>query len=391
MPERTTTQPTYKTQTVKGVEYAYTRVDGRRISLGRAGTSQALEKFRRILGEWQIAKTEQEFAHPHRLTVGELAEQYLVYSWRRVDAGFLSKSSGHLAEYAAKAVTLDSEHSNTPVNLFGTRAFKAIQRRLSETKVQVGSGRFCQNSTPPTLSRRSVSDRMNAIRAMFRWGVSEELVPASVLASLKAVPGLREGEARETKPRQPADPQAVSATVRVLETNDRAHIAAIVKLIRWTGCRPAEICNLTAGEIVDTPEGLELRIEQHKTRKHTETARIVVLNDQAQRLVQEALASCRNISPDRHLFVSKSGRPLTPNGLYQAVRKAAAAAGVSHWSPYMLRHLAAIEMLEAGATEAEAAAAIGHSPNSTVIRRYSRGREKLARRAAAGIGSREAI
>ena len=39
--------------------------------------------------------------------------------------------------------------------------------------------------------------------------------------------------------------------------------------------------------------------------------------------------------------------------------------------------------------EAEAAAAIGHSPSSTVIRRYSRGRERLARRAVAGIGSRE--
>lgn len=49
MPRTTPSSPTYKTHTCHGDLYAYTRVDGLRISLGRAGTPEALSKYRRIL------------------------------------------------------------------------------------------------------------------------------------------------------------------------------------------------------------------------------------------------------------------------------------------------------------------------------------------------------
>ena len=49
MPRTTPSSPTYKTHTCHGDLYAYTRVDGRRVSLGRAGTPEALSKYRRIL------------------------------------------------------------------------------------------------------------------------------------------------------------------------------------------------------------------------------------------------------------------------------------------------------------------------------------------------------
>ncbi|MDB4775706.1 hypothetical protein OAG62_01140 [bacterium] len=39
MPDKPNNRPAFKTQAVKGSHYAYTRVDGRRISLGRPGTS----------------------------------------------------------------------------------------------------------------------------------------------------------------------------------------------------------------------------------------------------------------------------------------------------------------------------------------------------------------
>ena len=44
MPEVTPQRPTYKTQTAKGTLYAYTRVNGRKVTLGRAGTPTALEQ-----------------------------------------------------------------------------------------------------------------------------------------------------------------------------------------------------------------------------------------------------------------------------------------------------------------------------------------------------------
>ena len=56
MPDKPSKRPTFKIQTVKGADYAYTRVDGRRHSLGRAGTPDAIRAFELILAEWEAAQ-----------------------------------------------------------------------------------------------------------------------------------------------------------------------------------------------------------------------------------------------------------------------------------------------------------------------------------------------
>ncbi len=391
MPERTSKPPRYKTQTVKGAEYAYTNVEGRRISLGRAGTPESHERFQRIVDEWEASEAGRRSSERAGLTVAELAERFVQDEWGRVAAGLISRTSAYAAEYAARALVEDQAHANTPTRLFGPKALRVIQKRLAATRVRTSAGRFRDAEEPPTLSRAEVNRRVNGIRRIFRWGVAEELVPPAVLQSLEAVKGLRCGEARETEPRMPADPRAVALTAARLEADGHLGLANVIRLLRWTGCRPDEVCSLSADDVVNSPDGLELRIRKHKTRKHTGSDRVVPLNREAAKIVQDALVQSRSIDPSRRIFASRDGKPITPNGLYQAVGEAAAAAGVPRWMPYQLRHLATIEMLEAGATEAETAAAIGHTPGSTVVRRYSRGREKLARRAVAGIGSREAV
>ena len=205
MPENPRCRPSFKTQTVKGNSYAYTRVDGHRVSLGRAGTPEALAKYRRILSEWDAAQADREIAEPSRLTVAELAEGFVEHQWRRVEDGEINRMNAYLANYAAAALVENSEHANTPVNRFGPKALQGIQRRMAKTAAKRGAGRFREHSDPPCLSRSEVNRRMNTIRQMFRWGVAEELVPATVLRSLEAVSGLRGSEGRETSPRRPAD------------------------------------------------------------------------------------------------------------------------------------------------------------------------------------------
>ena len=389
MPEVTPQRPTYKTQTAKGTLYAYTRVNGRKVTLGRAGTPAALAKLSRLQAEWDAAQHEFERAEATRLTVAEIAERFIQYESARQDAGLITDKTLHAAKTAASAAVFDPEHAMAPASTFGPKSLRAIQTRLRETPCDDRRGRYSGGRTAPPLSRGEVNRRVNLIRRMFRWAICEELVPASVLTALETVPGLRAGEARDNDHRRPADPAAVTATIAELTRRSHHGMAEMLALLRWTGCRPDEGCRLTAADVYETPEGPELRIREHKTRKHTGTDRIVPLNAQAARIVHAALDRGRSLDPARRIFLSKSGRPLTPGGLFQAVRRAAAAAGVPHWTPYQLRHLSAIEMIEAGATEAEAAAAIGHTPNSTVIRRYSRGREKLARRGVERIGARE--
>ena len=69
------------------------------------------------------------------------------------------------------------------------------------------------------------------------------------------------------------------------------------------------------------------------------------------------------------------------------IYRACDAVGVGRWTPYQLRHLAATEAVNRTGSEAAAAAMLGHAPNSTVVRRYSRQRFELAALAAKAVGA----
>ena len=212
----------------------------------------------------------------------------------------------------------------------------------------------------------------------------------AILASLEAVPGLRAGEARDNPERQPTNPAHVRALSGELRNRGHHGHADVLEILRWTGCRPDEVCTLTAADVIEAQHGLELRIRRHKTRKVTKADRVVPLNDRAAAIIQKALDAGRSIDPTRRLFLSKTGRPFTSSRLYWLLRQVADAAGIDRVEPYGLRHLGATEAIEAGMSEAEAAALLGHTPNSTIVRRYSQDRTALARRAANAIGGREA-
>jgi len=65
------------------------------------------------------------------------------------------------------------------------------------------------------LSRGVVNHRVNRIKRVFNWAVSEELIPPSVADGLRSVTGLRFGrtEARETEPILPVADEVVEATL----------------------------------------------------------------------------------------------------------------------------------------------------------------------------------
>ena len=370
---------------------AYVRLGGHCRYLGEYGSPDSHRRYAALMadhlsGEPNEPSSGRDAIRP--LTVAELAERHLEHELARSKRGLVDRQTYHAARYVVRALIAD--HASMPLARFGPRALKAIQRRLVATPCKVSAGRHAGDAEPPTLSRAEVNRRVNGIRRLFRWGVSEELVPEPVLASLEAVSGLRVGEARDNPLRRAADPEHVRATIAQLRADGHRGPAGALELIRWTGCRPDEICGVTAGDVVETRDGLELRIRNHKTRKKTEADRVVPLNARATEIVMEARDGELSLDPARPLFLGSNGRRISSNGLFQAVRRASETAGVPHWTAYQLRHLAATEMLDAGCTEVEAAAMLGHTPSSTVVRRYSRDRTRLARRAAAGIGSREA-
>ncbi len=117
-------------------------------------------------------------------------------------------------------------YGRTPAKDFGPLCLLAIQRQLAEKK----------------LARRYVNDVVDKIRRCFKWGVSRELIPASVYHGLATVEGLHKGRttAREPAPILPVEGALVDATLPYLPPI----VADMVRFQRLTGCRPGEVCQL---------------------------------------------------------------------------------------------------------------------------------------------------
>jgi len=89
------------------------------------------------------------------------------------------------------------------------------------------------------LSRGVINNRVNRMKRIFRWAVSEELIPTKVYEGLRTVPGLRRGrtKARETDPVKPVCDEHVQAVLPFVS----AQIATMIQLQRQTGMRPCEV------------------------------------------------------------------------------------------------------------------------------------------------------
>jgi hypothetical protein len=90
-------------------------------------------------------------------------------------------------------------YGGTPAAEFGPLALKALQQTF------IAEGR----------SRNYINSTVKKIRHMFRWGVSEELIPSFVFEALKTVEGLKAGRsaARETERIKPVSNELVNATL----------------------------------------------------------------------------------------------------------------------------------------------------------------------------------
>ena len=223
---------------------------------------------------------------------------------------------------------------------------------------------------------------------MFRWGCSQELVPASVLNALESVRGLAKGRtsARESAPIVPMADAIVEATLPFLP----GVVADMVRLQRLTGARPEEICLLRPVDLSTQGEVWEYVPESHKT-EHQNRSRVIFLGSRAQAILQpyllrEPTAFCfspRESEKTRRLRrgqgrktpLSCGNRPGTnrrrtpkclPGERYssdsyrRAIHRACKTANVPQWSPYRLRHRAATEIRRRFGLEA-AQVVLGHS------------------------------
>jgi integrase len=377
------------------------------------------DAYDRLIAEWLAngRRPPRQADDAPSLSVNDLILSF----WRWAEKHYRREDgtpTNEVNDYKLSLRPLRELYGPTPAAEFSPLKLKAIRQRMVEAD----------------LCRGVVNQRVGRIVRMFKWGVSEEMVPETVWRSLTAIRGLERGrtEARETEPIRPIADAVVDAVLPFV----LPPVAAMIRLQRLTGARPGEVC-LMRGCDLDTSGAVWLyRPYAHKT-KYKGKDRVIALGPQAQAVVKpflkldtraylfsprEAMEAKRaemrarrktKIQPSQRR--RRKGRPKKqPGDRYAtaaydlAIRRgvvaankaqacsackalkpeercnACKAAAIPHWHPHQLRHAHATEVRRMFGLEA-AQVSLGHS-QARVTEVYAERDLTLATKVANAIG-----
>jgi integrase len=375
------TVPSYRLHKQSGQAIVTVNQNGRRkdLLLGRFNSEESLAEYGRVIAEYKVGGVSAaDTCRPSDLTVAELLEAFWEWadSYYKAPAGEKPHRGGTSPRYALRS--LRELYGPTLAAEFGPKALQDLRQTL------VDEG----------LSRNVVNGRTGAVKRLFKWAVSQELVSAEVYHRLATVEGLRAGQT-DAPDRQPVRP-AKWADVETALPFMPAPVQALVLLQVHSGARAGELVRLTAGAIDRTdPAAWAYSPATHKGTWKGK-ARVVYFGKKCQEVLAPFLL--RAGGPDEFLFsparaeadrnadrsadrktprwpshmkrnaakkVGK-GRMRPPRERYttdtyrRAVERACEAARVPVFTPHRLRHLAATRTWEALGVDV-ARALLGHS------------------------------
>ncbi|MEX2169982.1 MAG: site-specific integrase [Pirellulales bacterium] len=264
MPRLVSQMPRYRKHRASG--QAIVELGGRVHYLGPHGTRASRIEYDRLVMEWIAnGRFSLPTSEPYAITVTELCQRY-----RKFAKSYYQKGGKPTCVAAIKsALKLARIHyGKTLAGEFGPLALKSIRQRM------IDQG----------WSRRYINDQVDRIRRMFKWAVGEQLLPVEVHQSLAVVPGLRRGRS-EADPVKPVEAATVDATLAHLPDV----VADMVRVQRFTGCRPAELCQIRPCDVDQSGEVWQFRPKSHKT-EHAERYRVVFIGPQAQSVLLRYLA-----------------------------------------------------------------------------------------------------
>ncbi len=221
---------------------AYVRIDGKKIPLGKYGSPESREKYAELIGKPLAEK----FQAKGRLTVSMLMAEYLIHAKEY----YPQTQQRRVTEFDAIRCALRHVRQvagSLPAIEFGPKKLKAVRQSF----IEAGQ------------CRGTVNQNSKRVVRMFRWAVSEELIPGAVWQDLAAVGGLRRGKtaAKDRPPVLPVHDNTVDATLPFMPEV----VADMVRLQRATAMRPAEVCMIRPCDIDRTGEVWLYRPESHKT------------------------------------------------------------------------------------------------------------------------------
>jgi len=194
MPARKALVPKYCLH--KPSRRAYVRIRGKVVYVGRYGTDESKAEYGRLIAELAVTPVPLPVATSD-LTVVELIAAYLDFA-----EGYYRKNgqpTRSLDNIKLAVRPLNQLYGQDPAAEFSPLRLLAIQEKLAAAR----------------QTRSYVNKQIGAIKRLFKWAVSRELVPAAVQTALSTVERLRMGRslAREPKAVLPVESELVDATL----------------------------------------------------------------------------------------------------------------------------------------------------------------------------------
>ncbi|MCA9102213.1 MAG: hypothetical protein KDA63_13715, partial [Planctomycetales bacterium] len=186
----------------KGSGQALVQIGGRRIYLGKHGTEESKQRYRRLVADWLRGRPAPTTTSNGNGTATAISiNAVLLAYWKFAKTYYVEdgEPTSELAGMRSALRPVKELYGATAAEDFGPLCLKAIQQHL------VTKG----------LSRPGINKRINRIRRAFKWAVSEELIPASVHEALRTVAPLKQGRtpAPETEPVKPVSDELVDAVL----------------------------------------------------------------------------------------------------------------------------------------------------------------------------------
>jgi integrase len=239
------------------------------VQLGAYSSPESYQRYAQAIAEWETAGHRRVVATAKSAgrSINEVCLAFLEHAaayYRRPDGS----PTNELAEFKLTIRQVRELYGLAPAAAFTPQALKAVRQKMINAD----------------LSRGVINQRVGRIKRMFKWAVSEGLVPAAVYQGLQCVAGLAKGRgmARETDPVK----SVPEAFVEVICEHVAAPVWAMIGLQRLTGMRPGEVCVMRACHLDTRGDVWLYRPARHKTQWRGKE-RVVALGKKAQEIVQQ--------------------------------------------------------------------------------------------------------
>ena len=211
-------------------------------------------------------------------TVDALIDGYLSHCDR-----YYANSKATVANIERALAPLHERVGRRPLDSFGPRVLREVREGMLATG----------------WSRKVINARVQCIVRMFKWAVSEELVPSSLYEALRSVEGLRLG--RTDAPEGPGRRPVPWEHVEPVLPHVSREVAAMLIVQAESGARPGEVVQMRVADLDRTGKVWTFKPRRHKT-KHLGKTRLIPLFAPAQRALEPFLCRVPPLEPEDLIF-----------------------------------------------------------------------------------------